>query len=80
MRDERRDIRQLVQGLTPEQWAQDSLCTGWTVREIVIHLLAWDELLIYRTRREHVRALARFIGEYATSPLSLCMGKDLDGS
>jgi len=67
MRDERRDIRALLEELTPEQWAHESLCEGWTVRELVIHLVAWDDLLIYRSRREHVRALIRFAALYASS-------------
>jgi len=67
MRDERRDLGQLLQELTPERWEQDSLSAGWTVRDLVAHLLAWDDLLLYRSRREHLRALLRFATLYATS-------------
>ena len=67
MRDERRDLRDLLQSLTPEQWSCDSLCAGWTVRELVVHLVGWDDLLLYRTPREHRRALMRFSTLFATS-------------
>lgn len=71
MRDERREIRQLLQDLSPQQWATESLCSGWTVRDLAIHLVAWDDLLLYRSRRGHVRALARFMGLYAASLASM---------
>jgi uncharacterized protein (TIGR03083 family) len=71
MRDERRDIRNLVQQLTPEQWQADSRCEGWTVRDLVAHLLAWDDLLMYRTRWEHVRLFNRFMVLYVTSAASM---------
>ena len=67
MRAERREIRELLGQLTPDQWRQGSLCAGWTVRDVVAHLVAWDEALLYRTRREHVAALAKFAALYATS-------------
>ncbi len=67
MRDERRDIRELLGQLTAEQWQQPSRCAGWTVRDLVAHLVGWDQLLIYRSPREHVNALARFIVLYASS-------------
>ena len=73
MRDERRDIRRLVGQLTREQWQHESLCRGWTVRDVVAHLVGWDDLLLYRTRREHVRALLRFSAVYAGSLASMSL-------
>jgi uncharacterized protein (TIGR03083 family) len=67
MRDERRDIRAFLATLTPEQWAAESLCAGWTVRDLVAHLVGWDDLLLYRSRREQLQALVRFAGLYAAS-------------
>ena len=73
MRDERRDIRRLLSQLSPEQWRHDSLCHGWSVRDLVAHLVGWDDLLLYRTRREHVRALLRFTALYAGSLASMTL-------
>lgn len=67
MRDERRDLRNLLEQLTSEQWRHESLCAGWTVRDLVAHLVGWDGLLVYRSRREHLHALLRFSSLYATS-------------
>ena len=71
MCEERRDIRQLLSQLTPDQWQQDSLCRGWSVRDVVAHLVGWDDVLLYRTRREHARALLRFTALYAGSLASM---------
>jgi uncharacterized protein (TIGR03083 family) len=71
MREERRDIRRLLAELTPEQWAHSSLCSGWSVRDLVAHLVGWDDVLLYRSRREHLTALLRFGALYATSLASM---------
>lgn len=71
MLEERRAIRALLETLTPEQWAAPSLCAAWTVRDVVAHLVAWDDLIIYRTPRDHRRALVRFIRLYAVSLASM---------
>jgi uncharacterized protein (TIGR03083 family) len=67
MREERRDLRNFLEGLTPQQWRQDSLCGGWSVRDLVAHLVGWDDLLLYRSRREHLHALLRFGALYTIS-------------
>jgi uncharacterized protein (TIGR03083 family) len=36
---ERRALADLLDTLTPEQWATPSLCTGWTVRHVAAHLM-----------------------------------------
>ncbi|MDN5859763.1 MAG: maleylpyruvate isomerase family mycothiol-dependent enzyme [Pseudonocardia sp.] len=36
---ERLDLARLLDGLSPMQWDQPSLCTRWRVREVVAHLL-----------------------------------------
>ena len=43
-RAEREDLLDLLEGLTPEQWNAPSLCEGWTVRDVVAHVLSYDEL------------------------------------
>ncbi|SDF55155.1 TIGR03083 family protein [Blastococcus aurantiacus] len=37
---ERRALADLLDGLSPEQWATPSLCAGWTVRHVAAHLMA----------------------------------------
>ena len=37
---ERRALAQDLAGLTPEQWATPSLCPGWTVHDVLAHMVA----------------------------------------
>jgi uncharacterized protein (TIGR03083 family) len=71
MLEERRDIRRLLRELTDEQWNSPTLCGEWTVRELVAHLIAWDDLLLYRTRARHFAVLLRFSWLYAISLASM---------
>jgi uncharacterized protein (TIGR03083 family) len=43
-RAEREDLLELVEGLAPEEWRAPSLCAGWTVHDVVAHVLSYDEL------------------------------------
>ncbi|SFF63018.1 maleylpyruvate isomerase family mycothiol-dependent enzyme [Blastococcus tunisiensis] len=43
-RAEREDLLELVERLTPEQWRAPSLCEGWTVQDVVTHVLSYEEL------------------------------------
>ncbi|WP_420751314.1 maleylpyruvate isomerase family mycothiol-dependent enzyme [Rhodococcus sp. O3] len=54
-RAERTQLATLLRSLTPEQWNAPSLCTGWTVRDVVAHMLSYEELGAV----ELVRRLAR---------------------
>lgn len=71
MRDERRQIRRLLERLSDDQWQAPSLCEGWTVRDVVAHLVAWDDLLLYRSRAEHHRVFVRFMTLYSLSLASM---------
>lgn len=42
--DERLDLADLLDTLTPEQWEAPSLCRGWSVRDVVAHVVSYDEL------------------------------------
>jgi uncharacterized protein (TIGR03083 family) len=37
---QRRDVADMLDGLTDEQWAADSLCSGWPVRDMAAHMIA----------------------------------------
>lgn len=43
-RAERQDLRGLLAGLAPEQWRAPSLCAGWSVHDVVAHMLSYEEL------------------------------------
>jgi uncharacterized protein (TIGR03083 family) len=42
--EEREDFADLLAGLSPDQWEQPSLCERWRVRDVVAHVLSYDEL------------------------------------
>jgi uncharacterized protein (TIGR03083 family) len=43
-RDERADLAEFLATLTPEQWQTESLCSGWTVKDVVAHVISYEEL------------------------------------
>jgi uncharacterized protein (TIGR03083 family) len=42
--EERGELADLLDTLTPEQWNNPSLCAGWTVRDVVAHVVSYEEL------------------------------------
>ncbi|GAB3743662.1 maleylpyruvate isomerase family mycothiol-dependent enzyme [Amycolatopsis oliviviridis] len=44
VRDERTDFAAFLRTLTPEQWDARTLCSEWTVREVVTHVVDYDAL------------------------------------
>jgi uncharacterized protein (TIGR03083 family) len=54
-RAERADLAALLRELTPEQWEAPSLCTEWPVRDVVAHVVGYEEL----DRRGLLRRYAR---------------------
>ncbi|QCH23190.1 hypothetical protein DSM43276_01446 [Mycobacteroides salmoniphilum] len=43
-RAERIDLANLLAGLTPEQWDAPSLCSKWRVRDVVAHMIGYEDL------------------------------------
>src|SRR6202171_900123 len=43
-RDERDELGALLDGLTPQQWASPTLCELWSVRDVAVHTVSYDEL------------------------------------
>jgi uncharacterized protein (TIGR03083 family) len=54
-RDERADLADLLDTLTPEQWHAPSLCDRWRVRDVVSHLISYEE----HDTREFLRRLRK---------------------
>ncbi|MGH3827144.1 MAG: maleylpyruvate isomerase family mycothiol-dependent enzyme [Pseudonocardiaceae bacterium] len=53
--EEREDFADLLAGLSPEQWEQPSLCERWRVRDVVAHVLSYDELSRFEVVRRFVK-------------------------
>ncbi|MGH3240361.1 MAG: maleylpyruvate isomerase family mycothiol-dependent enzyme [Spirillospora sp.] len=43
-RDERAELAAFLETLTPEQWEAPSLCEKWRVRDVVAHIISYDDL------------------------------------
>ncbi|QGH69660.1 maleylpyruvate isomerase family mycothiol-dependent enzyme [Pseudactinotalea sp. HY158] len=41
---ERTDLAELLDTLTPEEWAAPSLCRGWSIHDVVAHVVSYEEL------------------------------------
>lgn len=74
---ERRDIADLLEGLTPEQWETPSLCGQWTVRELTAHLvvpfhvtLRQFGVAMVRSRGSFDRANRAFTATQARRPVA----------
>jgi len=58
-RAERAEFAALLHELTPEQWAAPTLCTEWPVRDVVAHVISYEELDKRGLARRYVRG--RFV-------------------
>jgi uncharacterized protein (TIGR03083 family) len=54
--EQRRDLAEMLGGLTDEQWAAGTLCSGWSVRDMAAHLVAVARMTPGRFVRELVGA------------------------
>jgi uncharacterized protein (TIGR03083 family) len=59
-RAEREDLLDLLSTLTPEQWRAPSLCAGWSVHEVVAHVLSYEELGLRQLAARFARGSFRF--------------------
>ena len=54
--DERGDLADFLQTLTDEEWASPSLCEGWSVHDVVAHLVSYEQLSYLGVAAGMVRA------------------------
>jgi len=43
-RDERADLADLLATLSPEEWDARTLCARWRVRDVVAHLVSYEDV------------------------------------
>ncbi|RAU98719.1 DinB family protein [Mycobacterium colombiense] len=43
-RDERADLAEFLATLTPQDWDAPTLCTRWSVKDVVAHVISYEEL------------------------------------
>ena len=77
---ERKELAELLSELTPQQWKHATLCEGWCVRELVAHVVSYDDLTPLSYAKRQVKArfdMDRFnaigVATYATyTPARMC--------
>ena len=55
---ERQQLLQLLAGLEEEEWFKPTVCAGWTVKDIALHVLG-DDLGLLSRQRDAFDSLAR---------------------
>lgn len=78
-RDERADLAAFLTTLPPEQWQAPTLCAHWRVRDVVAHIISYDELDM-RSLLGHViqgRFWSKRVNALAMAPYSTCSPEQL---
>lgn len=57
---ERKDLADFLETLEPEHWERPSLCSEWTVRDVVAHLISYEETGLGEFAGRFLRAGFRF--------------------
>lgn len=71
--DERRDLADFLETLTPAQWHTQSLCGDWNVRQVAVHVVSYEDLGIAGSIGRLVRG--RFSLD-RTNPIGVAAGAD----
>ena len=45
-RAEREDLLALLEALSPQEWREPSLCRGWSVHDVMAHMLSYGQLTV----------------------------------
>src|SRR4051794_9128768 len=67
---ERTDLADLLATLTPEQWSAPSLCEGWRVRDVVAHLMSFDDVSALGMVRRAIRGRIVHINQVGVDELA----------
>jgi uncharacterized protein (TIGR03083 family) len=71
--DERADLAVVLETLTPQQWHAQSLCDRWTVKDVVAHMVSYEELTPFGLMKRFAKGRvvhANEVGVEEFSPLS----------
>lgn len=80
-RQERVELVELLEQLTPQQWDHETLCPGWRVRDVVAHMFSYEDLSVPdlarrfaqgRFRLDRINAIC--LAEHAAKPPAELIG------
>lgn len=69
--DQRRRTADLLETLTPEEWAHPSLCDGWSVRDVAAHLTL---------QQQHLTDVVRFVVRHPSLLRSVTLNRTIHHS
>ena len=69
------ELQEILDSLTPEQWAAPSRCAGWSVSDVVLHMAQTDEMAIASLDGTFDGFVARFVAIAQAAGVS---GGDVD--
>jgi len=69
-REEYGALLALLADLTDEEWSRPTPCEGWAVRDVVAHLVAWDDLMVVGSRAAYVPRLLGYGAAFAGARMS----------
>jgi uncharacterized protein (TIGR03083 family) len=74
-RQERAELVELLEQLTPQQWDHETLCRGWRVRDVVAHLFSYEDLSVPDLARRFVQ------GRFSLNRINaICLAEHADES
>ncbi|AKS32630.1 maleylpyruvate isomerase family mycothiol-dependent enzyme [Mycolicibacterium goodii] len=53
--EERSDLARYLATLTPQQWDAPSLCAGWTIKDVVAHIVSYEDLRFWGLLRRFAK-------------------------
>ena len=67
---ERTELVEFLATLTPEQWEVASLCEGWRVRDVVAHVMSFDDVTLLGMFRRAVHARFSHVNQVGVDELA----------
>jgi uncharacterized protein (TIGR03083 family) len=71
--EERCDLAEFLASLTPQEWRAQSLCERWTVKDVVAHVVSYEELSAFGVAKRFAKGLivhANEVGVREFAPMS----------
>jgi uncharacterized protein (TIGR03083 family) len=71
--DERTDLAAFLETLAPQEWNAPSLCDRWTVKDVVAHVVSYEELSAFGLTKRFAKGLvihANEVGVREFAPMS----------
>lgn len=74
---ERTNLADFLATLSPEQWEAPSLCEGWRVRDVVAHVMSFDDVDLLGVLRRAVRARFSDVNQQGVDELASLSAQQL---